>query len=115
MRHEVGRVCRDHAALPEVVTRIRSDSDRIAGGHALGWRSPPADKSVPRLTAAKMIRMPATRPPIRRLLWTIGRLRSGRPLKATDVAEQFGVAVRTAYRDLDFLRDQCQAPLEYDH
>ena len=58
--------------------------------------------------------MPATRPPIRRLLWTIGRLRSGRPLKATDVAEQFGVAVRTAYRDLDFLRDQCQAPLEYD-
>jgi predicted DNA-binding transcriptional regulator YafY len=30
------------------------------------------------------------------------------------VAKEFGVAVRTAYRDLDFLRDQCRAPLEYD-
>jgi hypothetical protein len=42
------------------------------------------------------------------------RLRSGRPLKATDVAAEFEVNVRTAYRDLDFLRDEWRVPLEFD-
>lgn len=63
----------------------------------------------------RILRLPATRPPLRRLIWTLSRLRSGRTLKATDVAEEFSVAVRTAYRDLDFLRDQWRAPVKYDH
>lgn len=58
--------------------------------------------------------MPSTRPPLRRILWTLGQLRAGRPLKATDVAARFEVGVRTAYRDLDFLRDEMRAPIEYD-
>ena len=41
-------------------------------------------------------------------------MRSGRPLKATDVAAEFEVNVRTAYRDLDFLRDDWRVPLEFD-
>ena len=44
----------------------------------------------------------------------LGRLRAGQPLKATDVAREFQVGVRTAYRDLDFLRDEFRAPIEYD-
>jgi predicted DNA-binding transcriptional regulator YafY len=37
------------------------------------------------------------------MLWTLGQLRAGRPLKATDVAARFEVGVRTGYCDPDFL------------
>ena len=39
----------------------------------------------------------ATRPPLRRLMWALACLRSGRTLKAQDLADQFEVSVRTAY------------------
>jgi predicted DNA-binding transcriptional regulator YafY len=58
---------------------------------------------------------PGTRPPLRRMLWAVERLQSGRPLKAKDLAQEFEVSVRTAYRDLDFLRDEWRAHVEYDH
>jgi predicted DNA-binding transcriptional regulator YafY len=48
------------------------------------------------------------------MMWALGRLRDGRPLKATDMAREWEVSVRTAYRDLDFLRDEWHVPLEYD-
>jgi predicted DNA-binding transcriptional regulator YafY len=57
----------------------------------------------------------ATAPQLRRLLWALQRLRTGRPIRATDLAGRFEVSVRTAYRDLDFLRDDWRVPLEYDH
>jgi predicted DNA-binding transcriptional regulator YafY len=47
-------------------------------------------------------------------MWALARLRSGRALKATDLAAEFEVSVRTAYRDLDFLRDDWRVPLEFD-
>ena len=56
----------------------------------------------------------ATRPPLRRLFWALGQLRSGRPLKATDLAREFETSVRTAYRDLDFIRDDWRVPVEFD-
>jgi predicted DNA-binding transcriptional regulator YafY len=49
------------------------------------------------------------------MLWAIERLQTGKPIKATDLAREFEVSVRTAYRDLDFIRDEWRAPLEYDH
>ena len=58
---------------------------------------------------------PQTRPPLRRMLWAIQRLQKGGQLRATDLAREFEVSVRTAYRDLDFLRDEWRAQLEYDH
>ena len=64
--------------------------------------------------AASTARAISTLPQLRRLLWAVGRLRAGRPLKATDLASEFEVNVRTAYRDLDFLRDDWRAPLEFD-
>lgn len=63
---------------------------------------------------AAALRLPSTRPPLRRLFWTLSELRAGNTLKATDLARHFEVGVRTAYRDLDFLRDQMNAPIEYD-
>lgn len=48
------------------------------------------------------------------MVWTLAQLRSGRRLKAGDLAREFEIGVRTAYRDLDFLRDQLRMPLEYD-
>jgi predicted DNA-binding transcriptional regulator YafY len=67
--------------------------------------------AVPARPSARQL---ATRPPLRRLFWALGRLRSGRPLKATDLAAEFEVNVRTAYRDLDFLRDDWRVPVEFD-
>lgn len=51
---------------------------------------------------------------VRRAAWALGQLKSGKPLKATLVARQFEVSLRTAYRDLDFLRDDWHVPLEFD-
>jgi predicted DNA-binding transcriptional regulator YafY len=51
---------------------------------------------------------------LRRAMWILGRLRSRRPLKAADVAQEFEVSLRTAYRDLDFLRDEWRVPLDFD-
>src|SRR6266571_5160874 len=42
--------------------------------------------------------------------WALHRLRSGKALKATDLAREFEVAVRTAYRDLEWLRDEWRVP-----
>jgi predicted DNA-binding transcriptional regulator YafY len=67
-----------------------------------------------RRAAIRPVRTLATRPPLRRLMWAFHRLRGGKPLRATDVAREFEVNVRTAYRDLDFLRDEWRVPLEYD-
>jgi proteasome accessory factor B len=69
-----------------------------------------------RLSRARRLapRLPSTRPPLNRIAWTLGRLRAGQPLRATDIAARFEVGVRTAYRDLDFMRDQWRVPLEYD-
>src|SRR5918996_2618961 len=71
--------------------------------------------SARRRAAARPHRALATRPPVRRLFWALQRLRNGKPLRATDLAREFEVNVRTAYRDLDFLRDDWRVPLEYDH
>jgi predicted DNA-binding transcriptional regulator YafY len=59
-------------------------------------------------------RLPSTRPPLRRMVWLVGRLRAGDAITANDVAGQFEISLRTAYRDVDFLRDQLRAPVEYD-
>ena len=48
------------------------------------------------------------------MVWTLGQLQAGRPLKAADLPREFQIAVRTAYRDLDFMRDRFGMPLEYD-
>jgi predicted DNA-binding transcriptional regulator YafY len=58
--------------------------------------------------------MPATRPPLRRIIWTMERLKRGAKMTTEDLARQFEVSPRTAFRDLSFLRDQCRAPIDFD-
>jgi predicted DNA-binding transcriptional regulator YafY len=59
------------------------------------------------------VRSPA-RPQLRRLMWALARLRSGRRLTAVEMARECEVDVRTSYRDMDLLRDDWRVPLEYD-
>ncbi len=47
-------------------------------------------------------------------MWTLARLKAGQPIKATLLASQFEISVRTAYRDFDFLRDEWRVPIEFD-
>lgn len=47
-------------------------------------------------------------------MWTLAQLQAGKPLKAADIARQFETTIRTAYRDLDLLRDDWRLPLEFD-
>src|SRR5712691_11346025 len=75
---------------------------------------PEATVSASIRRGGRILRMPSTRPPLRRLFWALGRLRTGRPLKATAVAREFEVGLRTAYRDIDFLRDSWAVPFDYD-
>jgi predicted DNA-binding transcriptional regulator YafY len=47
-------------------------------------------------------------------MWAMARLREGGPLKAGDLAKRFEISERTAYRDLDYLRDELRVPMEFD-
>lgn len=44
----------------------------------------------------------------------MGQLRGGRPFTASDLARTWEVGLRTAYRDIDFIRDEWKAPVEFD-
>lgn len=48
------------------------------------------------------------------MLWTVGELRAGRRLQAGDIARRFEMDIRTAYRDVESLKDSFRAPIEYD-
>lgn len=48
-----------------------------------------------------------------RLLWFDEQARSGRHPGSGAIAARFGVSLRTAQRDIEFLRDGLQAPLKY--
>ena len=78
----------------------RAQSDRPAMARKRPKRKPAATRQL------------GTHPQLRRLMWALSRLRFGQPLKATDLAREFEVNVRTAYRDIDFLRDEWRVPLE---
>ena len=48
-----------------------------------------------------------------RLYWALGKLRDG-VLSTRSISSRFGVSLRTAYRDLDFLRDSWRVDMEYE-
>jgi hypothetical protein len=41
-------------------------------------------------------------------------LRNGRPVNCSTIADRFEVCIKTAQRDLEFLRDRLGVPAEYD-
>lgn len=56
----------------------------------------------------------SSRPPYERLLWLDREVRAGRSPSAADLVEEFEVTLRTAFRDVAFLRYNLGAPIEFD-
>lgn len=50
-----------------------------------------------------------------RFLWFHGRVKAGRHPNSVHLAEEFELSQRTAQRDIEFMRDNLKAPLEYSH
>ena len=46
-----------------------------------------------------------------RFFWFHGRIKAGKFPNAGHLVEEFEISRRTAYRDIDFMRDRLQAPL----
>ena len=55
-----------------------------------------------------------SRPLLRRLLSIDSKIREGKMPNCTSLARDEEVSRRTILRDLDYLRDQLGAPIEYD-
>lgn len=49
-----------------------------------------------------------------RVVWFEGRVKSGEYPNATGLAKRFEVSIKTAQRDIEFMRDRFDCPLEYD-
>lgn len=58
--------------------------------------------------------LPASRPPLARMLRIHEILQDGRQTNCTKLAEQLEVSTKTIMRDLAFMRDQLDLPAEYD-
>ena len=55
-----------------------------------------------------------SRPPLERMKRIFGLLQDGKYPNSSSVAAEFGVAMKTARRDFDFMRDRWELPIEYD-
>lgn len=57
---------------------------------------------------------PGTRPPLLRMVRMHELIQSGKYPNCGDIAAEFEISTKTAQRDIDFMRDQWQLPLEYN-
>jgi predicted DNA-binding transcriptional regulator YafY len=57
---------------------------------------------------------PATRPPLRRIMEIDHALRTGGWPNCSTLAQELEVDPRTIQRDMDFMRDQLRAPIDFD-
>src|SRR5690349_8019032 len=55
-----------------------------------------------------------TRPPFERMKKIFGLLQDGTYPNCTSMAAEFEVAAKTVRRDLDFMRERWELPIEYD-
>src|SRR5882762_5302644 len=59
-------------------------------------------------------RLPLSRPPLERMLRIHQAIQSVRYPNASALARELEVSTKSIYRDLDFMRDRLELPLEYD-
>jgi predicted DNA-binding transcriptional regulator YafY len=59
-------------------------------------------------------RLPASRPPLERMLRIHQVIQAGRFPTATYLAAELEVSTKSVHRDLEFMRDRLQLPLEFD-
>ncbi len=50
-----------------------------------------------------------------RFLWFHAQVKAGRYPNSVNLAESFEISGRTAQRDIEFIRDRLEAPLDYSH
>ncbi|MGV3533076.1 MAG: helix-turn-helix transcriptional regulator [Chthoniobacteraceae bacterium] len=67
-----------------------------------------------RATTAAPPRAGASRPPMERIMRLHQRINSGRFPNCRSLAEELEVSTRTILRDLEFMRDRLEYPIEYD-
>src|SRR5882757_9436818 len=58
---------------------------------------------------------PSSRPPLERMLRIHQLLQAGGFPNATSLASEIEVSTKTIHRDLEFMRDRMNLPLQYDH
>ncbi len=63
---------------------------------------------------AKARTMPGSRPPLERMLKIHHAIQSGRYPNATSLAGEMEVSTKSIHRDLEFMRDRMELPLDYD-
>jgi len=49
-----------------------------------------------------------------RFVWFDNQVRAKKDPNTTTLAEQFEISTKTAQRDIDFMRDRLNCPLQYD-
>src|SRR5262245_27742191 len=57
---------------------------------------------------------PLSRPPLARIARIHEQLQHGRTVNCSTLAASLEISVKTAQRDLEFMRDQLKYPIEYD-
>jgi predicted DNA-binding transcriptional regulator YafY len=65
-------------------------------------------------SAGKMLATPHSRPPFERMLRIHQAIQGNRYPNATQLAQELEVSTKSIYRDLEFMRDRLELPLEYD-
>lgn len=66
------------------------------------------------MSKAKPANVPLSRPPLERMLRIHQELQSGKYPNASTLARTMEVSTKTIHRDLDFMRDRMELPIEYD-
>jgi len=66
------------------------------------------------MSKANPAKMPLSRPPLERMLRIHKELMSGKYPNASTLARSMEVSSKTIHRDLDFMRDRMELPIEYD-
>jgi proteasome accessory factor B len=59
-------------------------------------------------------KVPQSRPPLERMLRIHGLLQHGKRPNCSTLAKQLEVSVKTAQRDIEFMRDRLNLPIDYD-
>ena len=75
-------------------------------------RTPPARRQRTRPVAT--VAAPLSRPPLARMLRLHGLLQAGRFPNCRRLAEELEVSTKTVQRDIDFMRDQLELPIDYN-
>ena len=75
-------------------------------------RKPKKQKSEVR--SQKAYRGGRKRPPLERMKRIFGLLQDGKFPNSSSVAKEFRVAIKTARRDFEFMRDRWELPIAYD-